>query len=95
MEPFGYRSESPLSHNEAAAVVLVGFNQVRFEVETFDERERRGFFRNEGVRTAFEEKAIALASLHNAANAAAGFEDSKINLPAGLMTALQQPVRRG
>ena len=95
MKSFGNRSESSLSHNEAAAVVIVGFYQVRFEAETFDELERRGFFRNEGVRTAFEQKAVALASLDNAANAAACFEYGKINLLAGLMTALQQPVRRG
>ncbi len=61
MESFGNWSESPLSHDEAAAVVLVGFYQARFEAETFYEGEGRGFFRNEGVRTAFEQKAVALA----------------------------------
>ena len=95
MEAFGNWQESSLSHDEAAAVVLVGLYQVRFEAETFDEGERRGFFRNEGVRTAFEQKAVALARLYNPARAAAGFENGKINPLAGLMTALQQPVRRG
>ena len=95
MEPFGNGQELPLSHDEAPAMVLIGFYQVRFEAETFDEGERRGFFRNEGVRTAFEQKAVALPRLYNPARAAAGFENGKINPLAGLLTALQQPVRRG
>ena len=94
MKSFRNRQESPVSYDEAAAVVLVGFYQLRFEADTFDERERRGFFRNEGVRAAFEQKTVALPWLYNAANPAAGFEDGEINLFAGLMTTLEDPVRR-
>ena len=70
-------------------MLVVGFCQVRFEAETFDQRQRRRFLRDEGIRTVFEQKAIALASLHNATNPVAGLKQGKVNLFAGLMTALE------
>ena len=68
MKSFRHRQQPTLPHNETAAVVLIGFDQVRFEAEALGEFQCRRLFRDEGIGTAFEQKTVALAGLNDPAN---------------------------
>ena len=73
-------------------MVLVSFYQVRFEAEALNQFQCRGLLRDEGIRAAFEQKAVALPSLNDPAKTRAAFKQGKINLLSRLVVAFDYPV---
>jgi hypothetical protein len=67
---------------------------VRFEAEALNQFQCRGLLRDEGIRSAFEQKAIALPSLNDSTKPRAGFKQGKINLLSRPKIALRNSVRR-
>ena len=74
-------------------MVVIRFDQVRLNAKTLCEFYRRGFFRDEGIRTTLNQEPGALVSLNYPANARSGLEHCEINLSAQFAAPLEHTVR--
>jgi hypothetical protein len=92
LEPFRYREQPALPHNETVAMFFVCLDEMRFQAQASRECYGLRLFGDEGIRTVLHEESVAMFSLNNSSKSGAGFEKEQFKLQPAARAVLDKPV---